>query len=146
MTTRRYPEEKSDGYFFDKKLFKCFRQTVYPKISGEAFAYQPGFGFTNIVLNKISSNTNIADDRSHGITLPRRRLDAYEAAPGTAGKNTVVLILSGDDGFFTNINGIADFFGRYTNYPICLVICTGEDTFAYYKMSKVLQTISNIKA
>ena len=121
-----------------------FRQTIYPKLAGKSFGLRPDLEFTNIVLNRISSNTNIADNRTHGIALLKRKLDTYEAE-GKIQNNTVVLILSGDDGFFTNINGIADFFGRYSNIPIRLIICTGEDTFDFYKMGKVLQAISDIK-
>lgn len=127
-------------------LFGYFRQSIYPAISGFAFSSsRPDFEFTNIVLNKMSSNTNIADDRSHGISLLRRRLATYEAAPGENGKNAVGVILSGDDGFFTNINGVLGFFSRYVNYPIRVIICTGENTFDHYKMESILKAITDIK-
>ncbi|KAJ9612071.1 hypothetical protein H2200_003666 [Cladophialophora chaetospira] len=96
-------------------------------------------------MNGFSSNYNIHHSRQKDISILKRKLDTYDADP-TALQNCAFMIVSGDDGFFTNIDAVLGFFRPYKNVTLSLIIYSGENQYTEYEFGKLLHAISNIKS
>ncbi|KIX97943.1 uncharacterized protein Z520_06021 [Fonsecaea multimorphosa CBS 102226] len=120
----------------NKTLIKFFT----PRLSGGSSTE-----CTSLVLNGFSSNYNIQDSRKNELAILKRKIETYDAEP-QALTSRACIVVSGDDGFFTNIDGIYGFFDRYKNVTLMLVVYHGENQYLEYEIRDILQAISEIKS
>ncbi|OAP56905.1 hypothetical protein AYL99_09017 [Fonsecaea erecta] len=120
----------------NQTLIKIFT----PRLSGKSPTE-----YTSLVLNGFSSNYNIQDSRKNELATLKRKIEAYNTEP-QALTSHVYIVVSGDDGFFTNVDGIYGFFDRYKNVTLMLVIYHGENQYLEYRIRDILQAISDIKS
>lgn len=120
----------------NKLLLKFF----VPRLTSDSF-----IECTSLVFNGFSSNYNMKDSRKNEISVLKRKIEEYDAE-AQACENCAYIIISGDDGLFTNVDGIHGFFARYVNITLTLVIYLGENRYDTYNMRDLLQAISEIKS
>ena len=121
------------------------RNNVLMKFFKPRLLHGPGTEWTSIIINGLSSNTNIHNSGHKDISILERKLDIYDAEPN-AFEHRAFISASGDDGFFTNIDGVHSFFSPYKNISLSLIVYLGENPYTEYRLEDLLQAILYVKS
>ena len=126
--------------------FTYFQESIHPCFHDcSTFGHACEVTQTSIVLNRISSNENMATSRRLEIQHLRSSLDASsQASHIEAGE--IVLLVSSDEGLTTHVPGFEAFFSEYTDLPLSLVILKAPGEWEAYSIRNILDAIRELKA
>lgn len=120
-------------------FYKFVLQRVYGGLSSS------DADFISIVLNGYSSNYNISTStRRKELAQLRKTLDTLEASL-TARSQEVLMSISSQDGFFTNIAGIYDFFRVYVNINLTLMVFDGGQSYSLHPIKDLVAAIWSVR-
>jgi hypothetical protein len=131
----------------NQKLYCYFQEKLHAEFhecsSGDCIAE-----FSSIVFNGYSSNTSIKLPGSN--QRPEQALgqlsDVLQTLAAEPSAFAAALMISEEDGFFTNVAAMRSFFSGYSTVAITLFVYKGHDRFDRYQLSQILNAIDDISA
>ena len=123
------------------KLYRKFQDSHHPRVH-DCVLNDCLAKFTSIIINGLSSNTNMNTSNAVAVKEFRKTLDDFAAQARTS-KCSAVVIFSRRDGFFTNCEGFKSFFKRYQAFNIAIYLYIGGNSFEHYTVNEMLATITD---
>ena len=131
----------------NRKLYKKFTKYIHPTLHPTLHECQPGdcpMEFKSITFNGWSSNSNMFQRSGKEFAELTSFLTtiAKEVEPNSY----IALIFSSQDGLFTNVLGVRQYFKPFESLNIVLHMYVGGSSFQNYRLSEVLEAVGDFEA
>ena len=131
----------------NRKLYKKFTKYIHPTLHATLHECQPGdcpMEFKSITFNGWSSNSNMFQRSGKEFAELTSFLTtiAKEVEPNSY----IALIFSSQDGLFTNVLGVRQYFKPFESLNIVLHMYVGGSSFQNYRLSEVLEAVGDFEA